>query len=250
MDVVVIGVLGLLVGSFLNVVIYRLPRGESLVRPASRCPSAARRSSPTTTSRWSRGCCCAGAAATAAPRISARYPLVEVLTAAVFVGDGARARRRRRPRALAAVRGHADRRGRDRPRPPDHPEQDRAAGGDLGARGARSLFRPDNIDDSLIAGGDRVLCAAPGRAGLSGGHGDGRREARGRDGDLPRLGGRPGDARRPSWRARSWGSRSSRARARTPARRASRSGRSWRSAASSASTAGPELVDAYVDRFL
>ena len=31
-------VAGLLVGSFLNVVAYRLPRGESLVRPRSRCP--------------------------------------------------------------------------------------------------------------------------------------------------------------------------------------------------------------------
>jgi leader peptidase (prepilin peptidase)/N-methyltransferase len=30
---------GLIVGSFLNVVAYRLPRGESLVWPASRCPS-------------------------------------------------------------------------------------------------------------------------------------------------------------------------------------------------------------------
>ena len=31
-------VFGAVVGSFLNVVIYRLPRGESLVRPGSRCP--------------------------------------------------------------------------------------------------------------------------------------------------------------------------------------------------------------------
>ena len=38
MDVAVIGVLGLLVGSFLNVVIYRLPRGESLVRPGVALP--------------------------------------------------------------------------------------------------------------------------------------------------------------------------------------------------------------------
>ena len=39
MDVLLIGLLGLLVGSFLNVVIYRLPKGESLLRPASHCPA-------------------------------------------------------------------------------------------------------------------------------------------------------------------------------------------------------------------
>ena len=31
--------LGLAVGSFLNVVVWRLPRGESIVRPPSTCPS-------------------------------------------------------------------------------------------------------------------------------------------------------------------------------------------------------------------
>jgi leader peptidase (prepilin peptidase)/N-methyltransferase len=33
------GVFGAMIGSFLNVVVYRLPRRESLVRPASHCPS-------------------------------------------------------------------------------------------------------------------------------------------------------------------------------------------------------------------
>ena len=41
------GVLGLAVGSFLNVVIHRVPRGESLLRPGSHCPHcAARRPRP------------------------------------------------------------------------------------------------------------------------------------------------------------------------------------------------------------
>jgi leader peptidase (prepilin peptidase)/N-methyltransferase len=31
--------LGLVIGSFLNVVIWRVPRGESIVRPPSHCPS-------------------------------------------------------------------------------------------------------------------------------------------------------------------------------------------------------------------
>ncbi len=38
---VIPAVFGALIGSFLNVVIWRLPRGESLVRPASHCPSCA-----------------------------------------------------------------------------------------------------------------------------------------------------------------------------------------------------------------
>jgi len=37
--VVVAGLYGLLIGSFLNVVVWRLPRGESLIRPASHCPN-------------------------------------------------------------------------------------------------------------------------------------------------------------------------------------------------------------------
>ena len=37
-----IGVLGLVIGSFLNVVIYRVPRDESIVRPGSHCPSCDR----------------------------------------------------------------------------------------------------------------------------------------------------------------------------------------------------------------
>ena len=79
------GVLGAIFGSFLNVVVYRLPRHESLVRPRSHCPSAARRSSPTTTSRSSRGCAARTLPQLRSP-ISPRYPLVEALTAALCVG--------------------------------------------------------------------------------------------------------------------------------------------------------------------
>ena len=46
MDVGLIGVLGLLVGSFLNVVIHRLPRGESRATPPSRCPACGARIKP------------------------------------------------------------------------------------------------------------------------------------------------------------------------------------------------------------
>jgi leader peptidase (prepilin peptidase)/N-methyltransferase len=72
------GLLGLAFGSFANVVIHRVPRGESIVRPASRCPScgepvAWRDNLPVLGWLLLRGRCrhCR------AP-ISARYPLVEL----------------------------------------------------------------------------------------------------------------------------------------------------------------------------
>lgn len=84
------GLLGLAVGSFLNVVIYRVPRDESLVRPGSHCPhcgSAVRNRHNVPVFGWLmlRGRC----ADCAAP-ISARYPLVEAGTAALFVAVAAK----------------------------------------------------------------------------------------------------------------------------------------------------------------
>ena len=72
---------GLIWGSFLNVVIYRLPRGMSVVRPASHCPGCgapirAYDNIPVLSWLWLRGrarCCQA--------RISARYVLVEAIGA-------------------------------------------------------------------------------------------------------------------------------------------------------------------------
>jgi leader peptidase (prepilin peptidase) / N-methyltransferase len=86
----VAGLLGLAVGSFLNVVIYRVPRGESLMRPASHCPHCEaevrnRHNIPVIGWLLLRGRC----ADCAAP-ISGRYPLVEAGTAALFVAVGAR----------------------------------------------------------------------------------------------------------------------------------------------------------------
>lgn len=81
----VAGLLGLVVGSFLNVVIHRVPRGESLVRPGSHCPACqapvrARHNVPILSWLLLRGRC----ADCAAP-ISIRYPLVEAGTAALFM---------------------------------------------------------------------------------------------------------------------------------------------------------------------
>jgi leader peptidase (prepilin peptidase)/N-methyltransferase len=76
---------GLLVGSFLNVVAYRLPRGESLTHPRSRCPHCATQlrvidNIPVVSWLALRGRC----AHCGAP-VSARYPLVELSTAALYV---------------------------------------------------------------------------------------------------------------------------------------------------------------------
>jgi leader peptidase (prepilin peptidase)/N-methyltransferase len=80
-----VGLLGLVIGSFGNVVVVRLPAGGSLVTPASRCPqcgSAIRHRHNVPLLGWLvlRGRC----ADCRAP-ISARYPLVELATGALFV---------------------------------------------------------------------------------------------------------------------------------------------------------------------
>jgi leader peptidase (prepilin peptidase) / N-methyltransferase len=84
---------GLLVGSFLNVLIARLPEGESLVHPGSRCPHCGHPvrpydNVPVLSWLWLRGRC-----RDCGEPISARYPLVEALTAVlcalVVVAKGA-----------------------------------------------------------------------------------------------------------------------------------------------------------------
>ncbi len=80
-----IGALGLVVGSFLNVVAYRVPAGISLVRPGSHCPACghpvrARHNVPVLGWVVLRGRC-----ADCAVRISARYPVVELATAVAFL---------------------------------------------------------------------------------------------------------------------------------------------------------------------
>lgn len=84
-DIVILVVLGLVIGSFLNVCIYRLPLGKSVIAPRSQCPSCK------ACLRWFdniplfgyvilRGRCreCKSV-------ISAVYPLVELSTAILFV---------------------------------------------------------------------------------------------------------------------------------------------------------------------
>ena len=87
MPAILIFLMGLVLGSFANVVIYRLPRGESLIFPPSRCPHCGHPIRP-----WDnlpvlsyfllRGKCrdCGGA-------ISWRYPLVELLAGILLLAS-------------------------------------------------------------------------------------------------------------------------------------------------------------------
>ena len=84
MNAAIAAPVGLLIGSFLNVVAYRLPRGESLLWPASHCPGCEQPIKPydnVPVLSWlllrgkCRGC---------GERISPRYPAIELLTALAF----------------------------------------------------------------------------------------------------------------------------------------------------------------------
>ncbi len=82
--VVIAALFGAVVGSFLNVCIYRLPLGSSIVFPASACPNCRRELSwyenvPIVSWMILRGRC-----RTCRAPIGVRYPLVEAITAAMF----------------------------------------------------------------------------------------------------------------------------------------------------------------------
>ena len=76
---------GLVVGSFMTVAVYRLPKGESVVRPRSRCPACgaeigARDNVPVLSWLLLRGRC-----RRCGERISVEYPLLELATAGLVV---------------------------------------------------------------------------------------------------------------------------------------------------------------------
>lgn len=79
-------VLGAIVGSFLNVVVHRVPRGESLVAPGSKCPSCERPIKPWDNVPIVSWLVLRGRCRHCGARISPRYPVVELLTAAAFAG--------------------------------------------------------------------------------------------------------------------------------------------------------------------
>ena len=85
---VLLAIFGLMVGSFLNVCIARLPAGESIVSPGSRCPACR------TPIKWYDNIpvvgylFLGGRCRTCRAPISARYPIVEIVTSLAFLGQG------------------------------------------------------------------------------------------------------------------------------------------------------------------
>lgn len=76
---------GLIIGSFLNVIICRLPKNKSIITPSSHCPDCGTRLKPVDlvpviSFLWNRGRC-----RYCGVKISWQYPLVELLTALLFL---------------------------------------------------------------------------------------------------------------------------------------------------------------------
>jgi leader peptidase (prepilin peptidase)/N-methyltransferase len=84
------GIFGLAVGSFLNVVIWRVPRRESISAPPSHCPECDHAIAPYDNVPVISWLALRGRCRHCGVRISARYPAVELLTALLFAAMGAR----------------------------------------------------------------------------------------------------------------------------------------------------------------
>jgi leader peptidase (prepilin peptidase)/N-methyltransferase len=86
MEAAFAGVFGAIFGSFLNVVVYRLPRHESVVHPPSHCPTCGMQVRPYDNIPIISWLLLRGHCRGCGEPISVRYPVVEALTAALCVG--------------------------------------------------------------------------------------------------------------------------------------------------------------------
>ncbi|MDQ3936133.1 MAG: prepilin peptidase [Actinomycetota bacterium] len=84
MDFALAAPFGLMIGSFLNVVAYRVPRGESLVKPGSHCTTCGEHVRPYDNIPIVSWLLLRGRCRGCGEKISARYPAVELITALVF----------------------------------------------------------------------------------------------------------------------------------------------------------------------
>src|SRR4051794_31867356 len=78
------GVLGVVIGSFLNVVIHRVPAGESIIFPTSRCPACGTNIRPYDNIPVLSYMILGGKCRACKSGISIRYPLVELATGLLF----------------------------------------------------------------------------------------------------------------------------------------------------------------------
>ena len=83
--IILVIILGLVIGSFLNVCIYRIQRNQSIIKPGSKCPACDHKlkyweNIPILSYLFLRGKC-----SDCNTRISLRYPLVELITSIVFL---------------------------------------------------------------------------------------------------------------------------------------------------------------------
>jgi leader peptidase (prepilin peptidase)/N-methyltransferase len=78
-------IFGLLAGSFLNVCIYRIPRGESIVWPSSHCTSCGSNLKPIDLVPVFSFLFLKGRCRYCKEKISIRYPLIELLTSGIFI---------------------------------------------------------------------------------------------------------------------------------------------------------------------
>jgi len=85
MDKIVVFIFGAIIGSFLNVCIYRLPKGRSIVVPGSHCPNCGAKIRSFDNIPILAYIFLAGKARCCKARISFRYFIVEVLTALTFL---------------------------------------------------------------------------------------------------------------------------------------------------------------------
>ena len=84
-EVVLIFILGLIVGSFSNVCIYRIPRNESIVYPASHCPKCRSNISPKDNIPLLSFILLKGRCRNCKSKISLQYPIVELLTGLIYL---------------------------------------------------------------------------------------------------------------------------------------------------------------------
>jgi len=83
-DMIIFVLLGLLIGSFLNVVIYRVPEGESIVFPSSHCPMCENTLSPSQNIPILSYILLKGKCHYCKTHISLQYPIIELITGVIF----------------------------------------------------------------------------------------------------------------------------------------------------------------------